>query len=464
MKRIIGIIMVLGLAACADQTTEPAGPSDMVSAPLFSASVANRLLASTNRGELVEIDLTAATTTLIGDAGLFEGREMGWTDIAFDAGNLFATSNQQAELSTDGCIGWFTGGQCSHLYVLDVGTGAVLAEIGSTGGAYVSDIDFAADGTLYGSKYIDVLSRGDGGFITLDPTTAALTLVGRFGPGVGLYDLENGGISVHPQTGDIWGIESNFSRQESIFRIDPATGLASDVTRLGLAGLPTSFGIDGFEILPNGTFVGLRAGNSSELYSINPSPDPISGLAELTLIPLTLDPAIVGNLNGLEHVGPVVSSDLVGDVEDLVSAGNLAANNVKSLVSKINLAQKFLDEGRVAQAISMLEAFINQVNGYVNGGNMSPEAGQDLIDAAQAVIDAQSGCLLKVKSRVVSRAGHGPEIVWFSGTRPGCGSSISTIRTTLPRACWQPMAPATRAGRQTTRKSFMAGVRVISWS
>jgi len=392
MKRIIGIVIVIVLAACADQTTEPPGPSAIALAPLSQVQ-STRLLASTNRGELVEIDLDAGTATLIGDAGLFEGRELGWTDIALDAaGNLFATSNRQSELSTDGCFGYYAVGPCAHLYVVDPGTGEVLTEIGSTGGAFVSDIDFAADGTLYGSKYIDVLSTyyGDGGLILLDPTTAAMTLVGRFGPTeMRVEDLENGGISVHPQTGDLWGIEASGRGGPAIYKIDPATGIASEVTWLGIAGRPAdrSYGLGGFEILPSGTFLGLRGGQSSELYRINPSPDPVSGLAELTLIPLALDPTIIGNLNGLESIGAVVPSDLVGDVENLVSSGGLAANNATSLVSKINLAQKFLDEDKVAQAINILEALINQVNGYVNGGNISPAAGQALIDVAQAVID-----------------------------------------------------------------------------
>ena len=186
-------------------------------------------------------------------------------------------------------------------------------------------------------------------------------------------------------------MESSYRLPATIFRIDPATGLPSDVTQLGLAGGPSPFGVAALEILHDGTFVGLRARGSSELYSINPLPDPVSGLAELTLIPLTLDPAIEGSLNGLESIGPVVPSDLIGDINGLISSGGLDANKAKSLISKVNLAQKFLDEGKVANAISMLEAFINQVSGYVNGGNITAEAGQALIDAAQAVIDGLSG-------------------------------------------------------------------------
>ena len=194
------LAVVLALGACEEQVTEPLAPFDDAATPFFNTvMVTQGLYASTNRGELVEINLAAGTATLIGDAGLFEGRELGWTDIAFDAaGNVFATSREASELSTDGCLyGEFgTGGTyaCTHLYVLDAGTGAVLTEIGSTLVNFVSDIDFAADGTLFGSEWFDT---GDGGaLVTLDPTTAGVTLIGKYGPKPypSSANIHNGGI------------------------------------------------------------------------------------------------------------------------------------------------------------------------------------------------------------------------------------------------------------------------------
>jgi hypothetical protein len=382
MRRFTGIVMALALTACTDQATEPPGPAEILG------------------GQRNNTHVDAGTATLIGDAGVFGGRALGWTDIALDgAGNLFATSRIGSELTTDGCIygELGTGGNrgCTHLYVLDPGTGEVLAEIGKTDGMFVSDIEFTADGTLFGSEwFVSLPTESGGGLITLDPTTAAITLVGGFGPTpfVNQFhtNIQNGGISIHPHTGQLWGVESNFSFTAAIFRIDAATGVATEVIRLGLDGQPTDFGLDGFEILPNGAFLGLRGWEPSELYSINPSADPVSGLAELTLIPLALDPAIEGKLNGLESIGPVTPSNLLGDVEEFIGSGGLDAVKATSLISKISLAQKFLDEGRVTQAIAVLEAFIKQVNGYINGGNISMENGQALIDAAQAVINGLS--------------------------------------------------------------------------
>ena len=95
---------------------------------------AQELLATTNQGELVEIDLAGGTATLIGDAGIFNGKNMGWTGLSFDAaGDLFAVSRRVTEPQT-GCPqspGTFES-RCAHLYQLDSTNGAVLAEVGNT--------------------------------------------------------------------------------------------------------------------------------------------------------------------------------------------------------------------------------------------------------------------------------------------------------------------------------------------
>ncbi len=80
------------------------GAGLLVSGLQVSAQV---LLATTNEGELVEIDLVAGTATLIGDAGRLDGKDAdtGWTGLSFDAaGDLFAVSRQSGEPNT-GCAG-----------------------------------------------------------------------------------------------------------------------------------------------------------------------------------------------------------------------------------------------------------------------------------------------------------------------------------------------------------------------
>jgi hypothetical protein len=144
-------------------------------------------------------------------------------------------------------------------------------------------------------------------------------------------------------------------------------------------------GFSAMEILPDGAFL-VSGGGQNDFYSFRPVADPASGLAELTLIPLAIDPAIIGTVTGLDYVRRVTPSDLLGDIEGIITAGGLESNKGKSLVSKINVVQKMIDDGKIAQAINVLDAFINQINGYINGENITAEDGQILIDRATDLI------------------------------------------------------------------------------
>lgn len=175
-----------------------------------------------------------------------------------------------------------------HLYRIDDTNGSILEVVGNTEHYYISDIDFAPDGTLYGSHWDE-----GGALISIDPATATTVIIGHFGdravPHQFQEKLQNGGLSVDPVTGDIWAVESGFSRAPSIFRVDPATGLAiPPIVRLGRYGRTILFGFDGLEILPNGRFLATRGRRNNfegaGIWEINPFPDPVSGLAEVSLI------------------------------------------------------------------------------------------------------------------------------------------------------------------------------------
>ncbi len=272
----------------------------LVGPSLTHAQSSHILLGSTNRGDLVEIDLAAGTVQLIGNAP----SPGGWTDLAMDpAGNLYAVSRWRSEPNSV-CFGVFSAGKCAHLYRLDPNTGAVLEHIGDLQAAAVSDIDFAGSGILYGSRYVDTLPQDDGGLVTIDPADANITVPPniRFGS-----LMENGGLAVHPLTGDLWAIESSFAiftgaSVTNIFKVDPSTGLAiPPVVPLGIFGQPADFtGFDGLEILPDGRFIATTNFQPRILIEIKPDPMPESGLAETMVIRLTFDPAILGQtLNGL---------------------------------------------------------------------------------------------------------------------------------------------------------------------
>ncbi len=85
----------------------------------------------------------------------------GWTDIAIGPSDVaYVISRHTAEDSGT-----------NHLYRIDLDTGATT-EIGDIGLAFISDIDFAADGTLYGNG---------GELLVIDAITAAVEGLGAFG-------------------------------------------------------------------------------------------------------------------------------------------------------------------------------------------------------------------------------------------------------------------------------------------
>ncbi len=75
---------------------------------------------------------------------------------------------------------------------------------------------------------------------------------------------------------------------------------------------------------------------------------------------------------------------------DLVESGVLNLGQGCALIAKLDAALT-PDKGNEIAAMNQLQAFINQVNAFINAGILSPAEGQPLIDAAQAAIDELSG-------------------------------------------------------------------------
>jgi hypothetical protein len=228
------------------------------------------------------------------------GDELGWTDIATDgAGRLFALSVVQTESEFE-----------PYLYELNPSTGSVTATVGAagdgSGDSRFSDFDHDGD-MFYGSGAVEA-QLCCGQLFSMD-STAQETWISSDTLGYGLnpYDttgsadpIARGGFAIHPTTGDFWGIEALQSQATVLYRIDPGTGLADSVMKVG----PPEFGYDGLHILDDGTFVAVRGGpfaNDSVLWEIDPTPDSL-GVVPIQLIPLTFDTLIVGNLNGLEEI------------------------------------------------------------------------------------------------------------------------------------------------------------------
>ncbi len=372
MKNVLLMIIGSGFLAAGLQTT-----------------TAQELLATTNQGELVEIDLAAGTATLIGDAGTFDGRQVGWTGLSFDAaGDLFAVSRFRSEDVT-GCTVSVALTRCAHLYRVNPNNGAILAKTGNTQAPFISGIDFASGGTLYGNQW-----DFRGTLITVNPATAIANIVGHFGSVVNRFgsviNIQNGGLSIHPNTGEIWAVESSFSVNENgetlIFRVDATTGAAIlPIVQLGLLGALPDFGFDALEILPDGRFIATKGGRgSSEVYEINPIPDAISGLAEITLIPLVLDAGITGSLNGLDSLQTpsVQLKSLISDINDL----GLDAGTTATLTQKLQEAQDKIALGDPHDARSKVCIFVGELEAAVAASSLTTDDANLLLKKAGTIL------------------------------------------------------------------------------
>ena len=325
VKRLILLSLTsVTLTGCYDSLTEtptdlrPAKaelPYQMFDGTAFAVGDAFVLLATTNSGKLLEIDVDAGSVRRIGQSQTFEGYKPGWTGITKDAsGTVFTISRTKDDPRADGCVpASGAGTACTHLYTIDASTGLVTDDRGSLTQSNVSDIDGPGPipGTVYGSQYD--IGADIGRLVAIDastvPTTTGAAAIGYFSTAGtaafdGGYSLINGGLSVHPTTGVIWGIENNYrwtSIGPRLFTIDGSTGAVNSVAiAVTIGGAIPPHGFDGLKIMPDGRFFASRgplpvAGSTPfQVYEI----DPATGVA--TLVSLTIPSGLQGIPNGLE--------------------------------------------------------------------------------------------------------------------------------------------------------------------
>ena len=261
------------------------------------------LLATTNSGKLLEIDVDAGVVRLLGQSQTFENFKPGWTGITSDASTAFTSSRTRDDIRDDGCSTIAGHTPCTHLYTIDASTGLVTADRGSMGKEFISDIDISpVTGTMFGSRADAATSRGQ--LVTIDKGLGIATTVGTFFstptsvPTSDGFWMVNGGLSVHPSTGTIWGIESGFHWGEigpRLYTIDGSTGEVTAAIPVTIGVTKPQFGFDGLEIMPDGRFFASRGGDGAgfQIYEI----DPTTGVA--ALVNLTV-PQGLGRPNGLE--------------------------------------------------------------------------------------------------------------------------------------------------------------------
>jgi hypothetical protein len=76
---------------------------------------------------------------------------------------------------------------------------------------------------------------------------------------------------------------------------------------------------------------------------------------------------------------------LIDEIEALREAGVLNDGQANSLIVKLESAIKNLDKGKAKTALNNLNAFMNQVQAFIKGGVLTPEEGQSLNAAAEAI-------------------------------------------------------------------------------
>ncbi|MCK5316178.1 MAG: DUF3372 domain-containing protein, partial [Anaerolineales bacterium] len=86
-----------------------------------------------------------------------------------------------------------------------------------------------------------------------------------------------------------------------------------------------------------------------------------------------------------EYAPQEMIRSLITEVEVLVEAGSLNEGQGNALIAKLETAIKNLDKGKAKTALNNLNAFINQVQDFIEEGVLTQEEGQSLIEAAEAI-------------------------------------------------------------------------------
>ena len=83
---------------------------------------------------------------------------------------------------------------------------------------------------------------------------------------------------------------------------------------------------------------------------------------------------------------PTTIDELKTEIEELYSEDEIDNQGiVKSLLAKLNVAQKLVDKGKADQAKNVLSAFLREVQAQ-SGKHITPEAAEMLIESAEYII------------------------------------------------------------------------------
>lgn len=77
---------------------------------------------------------------------------------------------------------------------------------------------------------------------------------------------------------------------------------------------------------------------------------------------------------------------VMDDVEDLAEAGTINQGQATALLAKLNSAVAKIEADKINTAISLLNAFINQINALMKSQVITIPVGQELIDGVLSII------------------------------------------------------------------------------
>jgi ELWxxDGT repeat protein len=318
--------------------------------------------------ELWQTDGTEDGTVVVADLADGE-RSSSPTELSIIRGQLFYSAN-------DG----ITGRELWRMPLPGVALSAASAPEGGSTALTATATDPEGAGLSYAW---DLDGDGDWDLAGVD-STASFSAAGLDGPGT---------AAVRVRVADATGVMAVDRATVTIENVVPVVSAGDDVLLEPAATL----------VRPGGfTDPGPDAWTATVDYGDN------SGVSPLTLAEMTFTLNYTYMVPGIHTVTVVITDDdggqgfdsftvdvgtsddwiddLIDDVGDLLEDGSINGGQANSLSGKLEKALEALQAGNVKKAITMLEAFINEVEAFIRGGVLTNEEGDPLLAKARAVL------------------------------------------------------------------------------
>jgi uncharacterized repeat protein (TIGR03803 family) len=349
----------------------------------------------------------------LGPGGVVLGTTAGFSEYTYGA-------CQRNPLNRGSLFQWGSSGfTLLHSFSFETGGGPVSAPIVGDDGALYGTTSLGGPGgggVLYRVPLAPEVSLA-GPYVTEEGSTVSLQATASDPQGGALtyaWDLDGDG-----QFDDASGDAATFkaldgpATQQVSVRVTDATGLSAvATTTLTVHNVAPTVSIDPPALLllrgDAGTFTisfsdpgadtwtahidygdkgsETRVLSTSESFSVSHT-YPVPGSYRV-VVTVTDDDLASGQAVATVDVGSAEANMtwLIGHIEWLIGQGDLKLGQGKSLIGKLELALYMLEWGNTKKAITMLEAFIHEVQAFKNGGVLDAEEADLMIGIAQAAI------------------------------------------------------------------------------